>query len=422
MRGRMVILGLGLTLFATSGGGLTNGTNHEPTGLESPGCKAAHLGVLGAMGLAVFSRAARSCDDVARVGLRSGDNLARLTTDLTPLSVLDAHWQEVSGIVGRMAVEGSDGLGRYPTLLARHPEVAAHLGDPAFISKYAADHPTFYDELGVEMYLIDPASWTAHGADDLLAIVAIRSPGFRGALREEAGRRFDQALTSLSHADDLSDQVVAELGQAHGVHIAVVGEDTVALEMRSADFVYRVTQNIVKELSKASIARDSIQEDAISERVRFDAQYAAIAVQEHIRPRYAFIRRSEFEDVSGLFAFKADDQTYFVGPGPMVFHGREDFPRLMRVLRAGGTDGALSINDFVRLFTSVYLGTIDLLLSPLLSDDVMGYSPPRVHHDEHGTRYLFWTSLDRRSWDVLVRPDGTVVVEDEAPNQTLQSQ
>ena len=302
------------------------------------GCneRSTHIGLAGAVGGGtILARVCSQGDNLARVGSRAVDDALQVGGGAASRNahhaangaerwvaasrvdeVYDSQWEEAAEIIGRLASDSE-------------------------IEKY----PGYWKDAGVDLYLSDPARWTELGGDELLAMAAVRSPAMREAVKKQVQRRFDRALDHLSAVEHVGPRTIERVRQRHGVQLIEGPGQSFQLELRTADYAYRLLDTV-------------IEEEPISDRARFSASAAGALLR---ATGADAVQRSPNCDLPGLFCFSAlwpgDDDLrpwhYWVGPGLVLSHQTpDDFERLY-ALAAGGRSW-MEANGFAELWIAFH--------------------------------------------------------------------
>jgi hypothetical protein len=298
------------------------------------GCNgsATHIGLAGALGGGtLLARVCGQGDTLARLGSRTADDVLQLgsTASKTANPLSDG----ASGIVA---------AGRVDELYNRQWEEAAEI-----IGRLASDsdvekHPGYWREAGVDLYMNHPEKWTELGGDGLLSMASVRSPAMRSAVKTRAKQQFDHTLTYLSTVEHVGPRTVQRVHERYGVDLIEGPGQSFQLELRTADYVYRLLDAV-------------IEEEPISERARFTPSLAENTLRD---AGAVWVSRERRFDVAGLHCFSAswpesqDEESWhaWVGPGLVLSRTTAgDFERLAALTRAD--EGLLSAEDFATLWT-----------------------------------------------------------------------
>jgi len=287
-------------------------------GHSSGGCdndKAAHAGIAGTLGGGVLlAKVCSQGDNVARIGARIGDDALQLGADAARVgnsaskgldsaigatkldAVYNNHWEDAAEIIGRLASDSD-------------------------IEKY----PGYWKDAGVELYMSNPQRWAELGGDDLLAMAAVRSPAMREGVKKAAKKRFDRSLSYLAGVENVGPRTIARVKERYGVDVIEGAAESYKLELRTADYLYKLLDDLVME-------------EPISDRATFTAEKAEALLAAEIGGILVPEPRS---NVAGLYCIRRKDlekrefPAYWVGPDVILRStDPDDFDRLVSLIGA----------------------------------------------------------------------------------------
>jgi hypothetical protein len=399
-------LGLAIVWFATHGPG-----GPPPTGGlgSSDGCdggKGLHLAAAGG-GVGVLGL--RACGELAPTAARSGDDVfraagrvdgldvlgARASRHLPPGQVLpatdtlhalaDDSWTETAALVGRQAViEGRVELSSLPSTAARYP----HLLDlpPAALEAYARQTEGLWEDIGAEIYLLRPDTWSSLGGDDLLALAVDTSPRLRDEVAQAATPRFVDA--AARHDAGASAE---EVLQATGVRI------TTTAHQRILELTTEVGPIVGRQL--LTLPTDALDVEFVGLGDPGDPRDRAERAERWLSAQGTFGSPLSHLDVGLYSAMLTLEGVVWVGPGPELLKGGEPrtTQRLLDYLGAGRRPVDAQVMS-------------ELWPALLEGHPTSGRQPAatqaRASEVDDGVRYQA-TYREHPLVDIVVHPDGT---------------